>query len=130
MKIFKHTGESGSCIIISAVNCEIAEQFIRSKLDNLGLTEELLNVHEVEHGCTQSSIIHIFYDKIKKPLEEKMSDLKQDISDIIQDTVNIAEGNYGWGGQEYILTNIDKAVKLIIERINKETLRGKNDKIE
>jgi len=59
-----------------------------------------------------------------------MKNLKQDIFDIIQDTVNIAEGNYGWGGQEYILTNIDKAVKLIIERINKETLRGKNDKIK
>lgn len=41
----------------------------------------------------------------------------QEIEDIIQYYVNIEEGNYGWGGQEYILTDVDKAACKILELI-------------
>jgi len=59
MKIFKHTGENGSCVIISCDNIKIAKKFIRSKLDSIGLKDESLNVFEIEYACSQSSLIHI-----------------------------------------------------------------------
>jgi predicted Zn-dependent protease len=48
-----------------------------------------------------------------------MIDLEEKIKDIIDDVVGITEGNYGWAGQEYILTNTDKAAKMIMELIKK-----------
>ncbi len=60
LKIFKHVGGGhwvGSCVIVSAVSQEIAEQFIRTKLDACGLKNEDLCVHEVENAMTQSSLI-------------------------------------------------------------------------
>ena len=60
LRIFKHEGEGhwiGSCVVVSATNQEIAEQFIRHLLDNAGLTDEELDVHEVKHATTQSSLI-------------------------------------------------------------------------
>ncbi len=57
--VFKHNGKSGSCIIVTAVNIDMAEQFISHKLDLMGLEDEELCIHEIRYATTQSSIIHI-----------------------------------------------------------------------
>jgi len=54
--------------------------------------------------------------------KEQIKQAKRIIADIIQDKVNIAEGNYGWAGQEYILTDIDKATDTIVDKLIEEKL--------
>ena len=45
---------------------------------------------------------------------------KKEIYDIIEDTVDVTDGPYGWGGATIILTDIDKAVAKIEEYITTE----------
>lgn len=56
--------------------------------------------------------------------------MKDKISKIIQSVVDIEEGDYSWGGQQYNLTNIDKAANEILalmEQEHKFFLKTKND---
>jgi hypothetical protein len=66
LNIYKHESDN-NCIIISASNLNLAKQFIRDRLDLCGLTNEKLNVHEVENATTQATLIHIqkdYYENI------------------------------------------------------------------
>ena len=58
LKVYKHES-SAVCVIVTAVSQKIAEQFIRTKLDASGLTNETLDVFEVEYATTQSSLVHL-----------------------------------------------------------------------
>ena len=58
LKIYKHVSDN-SCLIVSAVSMDMAEQFISHKLDLCGRENEELNIHEVEKATTQSYLIHI-----------------------------------------------------------------------
>ena len=47
MKIYKHTGPGhyiGSCVIVVAKSEESATKLIRGILDNMGLSDEVLNI--------------------------------------------------------------------------------------
>jgi len=120
MKVFKHIGDNGSCIIITSTNLEMAENLIRLKLNNIGLKDEKTNVSEIEHACTQSSLVHIDVQIEPETEPETENPLGKDIFNIIQNNIDIEEGHWGWGGQEYILTNISTAVELIIKRVHQE----------
>jgi hypothetical protein len=59
LKIFKHQGIQGSCVIVSAKNFQEAEKFIRKKLDSNGFKNERLNIFEIEFATTQPTLIHL-----------------------------------------------------------------------
>jgi len=63
MRIFKHVGISGSCIIVSTTDMDMAKQAIRSKLDSLRLGDEELDIVEISNACTLSSFIHIHINR-------------------------------------------------------------------